>query len=803
MVETHKVEQLLKKTLDASTNIIWNEMKNIRESSDELKKNASRRWIWELIQNASDCTSFGAGIDIKVELLNEKIVFSHNGHPFSYGNLLDLITQISSKQSSEEAKTGKFGTGFISTHLLSEVVLIEGSFLTEDLKYKNMTFEINRSGKTYDDIRSNIKDMLDTLERLTLDSPIDEKKDAYENTEFIYMLQRDDGLATTVSEGFKDLEVTIPFVLAFNNNINSITINSQKFRITETKKGKQGTEILKIENNEGTKCFNILLVNNLEGVSIACPIELQENKSVTFLPISSRIPKLFCDFPLIGTEDFNFPVIINSSSFDVERDRNAIRENNARNKKILDEAIILYKRLLVGCSGKEQYKDVFNICFMKYNRKYQIQKVVLEDLKKYIEKQKIIPVNHLGIYHGYLSFMDANNEKLIRVPVTNNDENRDSFWELVNEYKGHYIPTKQSYKGWGEVFDADMDFIGLSENEFEDKKISTLSNPLKDSNLFNWFNSFYTMWMKDIGTDQVLENALVPNQEGVFVSLTDMSVDTDIDEELIKILDLVGENLSDRLIDKRIVVFNEKIDRIEDNSSVAKKIDRKVTGILSEETLNRKKREHSNQQLFNKLTNWFLENDSEAEVIFENLYDKRMLLSTPEDNLRRYKIAEKIEENNIVYEELDDIINNRQQVLEILSNIDTLNRDEIIHLLKHIPNYSPDGKEYVDGLIDRSIENVYEYLKRNLSYLIPSTLQEWIDSRFSRTVFPVQQNGEDIRVIIRPSDNNKIIFYEDEELEALDDTKYELWTDNGSTQRIITLGDILKTTGITKIPLND
>ena len=55
--------------------------------------------------------------------------------------------------------------------------------------------------------------------------------------------------------------------------------------------------------------------------------------------------------------------------------------------------------------------------------------------------------------------------------------------------------------------------------------------------------------------------------------------------------------------------------------------------------------------------------------------------------------------------------------------------------------------------------------------------------------------------LIRPSDLQKIIFYYEEELEALDDYEYQLWTDNGEKQSMITLGDLLKTTGISKIPL--
>jgi hypothetical protein len=65
------------------------------------------------------------------------------------------------------------------------------------------------------------------------------------------------------------------------------------------------------------------------------------------------------------------------------------------------------------------------------------------------------------------------------------------------------------------------------------------------------------------------------------------------------------------------------------------------------------------------------------------------------------------------------------------------------------------------------------------------------------------KNKRAIRIVVRPSDYNKIIFFNEEEYEALDDVDYELWTSNGEKTKMVTLGHIIKTTGITVIPLRD
>jgi hypothetical protein len=64
-----------------------------RSPSDNNKK----RWIWELLQNAKDsiANSTQRHVDIMLEVLPDRIVFRHNGNPFSNKALSSLIWQMS------------------------------------------------------------------------------------------------------------------------------------------------------------------------------------------------------------------------------------------------------------------------------------------------------------------------------------------------------------------------------------------------------------------------------------------------------------------------------------------------------------------------------------------------------------------------------------------------------------------------------------------------------------------------------------------------------------------------------------
>ncbi|GEM_PF-5675117 len=87
-----------------------------------------RRWVWELIQNAKDSVSISdienpQKVNITFHLSNNKLTFSHDGSPFALKDLLALVRRTSTKSyNNENGNTGKFGTGFVTTHALNRKV---------------------------------------------------------------------------------------------------------------------------------------------------------------------------------------------------------------------------------------------------------------------------------------------------------------------------------------------------------------------------------------------------------------------------------------------------------------------------------------------------------------------------------------------------------------------------------------------------------------------------------------------------------------------------------------------------------
>src|SRR6267378_2688563 len=123
-----RLERAKNNTLvETNAQAIFETLRQLRAARDIHR----RRWIWELIQNAADATDEAKGKNrIEIEISTRSLIFQHDGSPFDENELSHLIYHGSTKQA-DPKKKGKFGSGFITIHLISEVVRVE-SILKQD-----------------------------------------------------------------------------------------------------------------------------------------------------------------------------------------------------------------------------------------------------------------------------------------------------------------------------------------------------------------------------------------------------------------------------------------------------------------------------------------------------------------------------------------------------------------------------------------------------------------------------------------------------------------------------------------------
>jgi hypothetical protein len=338
---------------------------------EKTVENNQGRWAWELLQNAKDSIAEDDDrtVSIQIELDRNSVTFRHNGNHFTSQDVIGLIDQISSKEveeGQETKKTGRFGTGFLTTHLLSRVIKIKGIIGSEDGSFHKFEFLLDRQGKTTAQlmprITNSFQEFDDSIEKIS--PSYDENRF---NTSFCYQLDTEEQ-KRVAQIGVEEFSRLIPFVLVFIPKIGRVEIIDKLARentsYEKIREPKNNFIVCVSKTKNGNKEDILILYLSNERVAIATEVErCERGYSVKGI---RDIPKLFCDFPLIGTEYFHFPVIVNSFFFNPQTERDGIWLKGTddteviENQKLLESAVSLYRNL-ISRIAQEKFFNLYNI----------------------------------------------------------------------------------------------------------------------------------------------------------------------------------------------------------------------------------------------------------------------------------------------------------------------------------------------------------------------------------------------------------------------------------------------------------
>ena len=548
----------------------------IQDKLNELKSKdveiSSYRWIWELIQNAKDCTNSSGKIDIQIVFDSARRIleFKHNGKLFATKNIVYLIEQVSTKERSRNTEnTGKFGTGFLTTNLLSPIITISGLLHDDDeINVAHFQVTIDRSGKTLDELKEAIKQSCDQLEANTESISCDVDDNAM-NTTFTYNL--DDNGVDVARVGLENFLITAPYVFAFVSELNTISVtnNGELTVYTREKEGttqSENTFVSRIMKNGSDNVINIFTIQN-ESLMLAAEIKQynQENHIVCY---SKKLPRLFCDFPLLGTHDFVFPVVINSRGFDPTEPRNGIflyGDNGTQNKQILKDACTLYESMLEYFI-QNGYKDIYNIvCLPPVESKDWIDKEwyvneIVEVLKSKIQEMSMFHMLDDSIRS--LSDEWLYDDK-IYLSSDDNKELRYAVWELSSKLFPDMHICKNEIEEWYSSLWEECRNYGINDLIQRVEGIGSLSE-LQEKNVdpIEWLNALYKLIHEKCGTNSfvsIQEKRIFPNQNGNFCSIGELKSDSGIDEVYKDAATQIGVDLRAELANSRIsfVTFNQ------------------------------------------------------------------------------------------------------------------------------------------------------------------------------------------------------------------------------------------------------
>lgn len=533
VLQIRKIHMAFEDELDEDMRsvLIENNAQTIYDYINDLEKEThvySKRWFWELLQNAKDSVGEGKQVSVEVELNKRTLSFRHTGDAFAKKDILHLIFHGSSKKTLEN-KTGRFGTGFMSTHLLSREVVIGGK-LTNNLFFN---FTLSRIASNPDEQFHN----LDLSYKNFKESLQDESYyEGLYQTSFIYQLS--DETFQIAQTGIRELEKILPFVMAFNPKIESIRVieNDTSF---EVRRGMHKKVIFERNNYieqqiiQRDSVFIVLMVCTQE-FDVAVLIE-EKNNQREIVYTFQQYPHLFFDFPLFGTERIGFPVVINSNLFDVKGERDGIyltsdnKTTILTNKKIINDALKILPEI-IEVAFKNGYKNIFYLYQLDRPFEYTwLENKWLIDI--YIElisnllNSPVLKINETDV-----------KLKNLRIPYSLSIQDTVKYNNLLRDLFGLLIPADNYIdtwigigKGYSIITDNNLDsysFILTSTKvcSFIEQKssIQTLFDNQDDleenrSKGLKWLNDFINLHDKAEFENLISRYKVIPNQHCEFV----------------------------------------------------------------------------------------------------------------------------------------------------------------------------------------------------------------------------------------------------------------------------------------------
>ncbi|TNV86190.1 hypothetical protein FGO68_gene6270 [Halteria grandinella] len=416
-------------------------VKNIRSSSSRIN--------FELLQNAMDCAfqrqqdqdGYHVAEPVSARFLLDQIEidgrmkkflkFSHNGRAFTFQDLMRVVLQTSIKErpNAEEfqgeneeqiqakleayvnnqkqcfATIGRFGTGFLNTHLLSLTIFIGGAVdlcgvLENDEQISFKKFEIQLDRTNWESIdKMNLATEKNIQDLQMLNNMDDQEFEPGEFvTDFTYFLQ-DQESENKAEEAIKALIESLPQILAFNQLLFQVEITNKIFDIPELKQysnapNPQDSQTIVFQREQriklrqdlqvncpqfdivdiikGTKNASLLIVHFNQMLEIAFNLDKNDDGRLQFKQPYFQEVRVFAAFPLVGSEQiYKFPFIFNSiSSFPDEPRTQLMLLDPASldvklNRKLFEYSVKLYKKTLEHVfseSEKAKYISPENIC---------------------------------------------------------------------------------------------------------------------------------------------------------------------------------------------------------------------------------------------------------------------------------------------------------------------------------------------------------------------------------------------------------------------------------------------------------
>ena len=563
--------------------LIENTAQGVFKHLNEMKSSGRhKRWIWELLQNARDISTDAENhLIAAVKYSGEELVFLHNGRGFTVDEIAHLIFYGSTKVE-DERTIGQYGSGFLTTHLLSWEIDVSGQL--EDGNWFN--FHLARKPESVKALQDSMDQSWEAFKSSIKESRPESLPDSF-TTQFVYPI-REQEAEQAVKAGIETLKQCAPYVVIFNPQFSRINIDfpGEKMGFEAKRPESDPSSIHQItvteDTNGNSKDRQYLLAKGDTETSVTVPLESEDGGLVC--QSVEKIPRLFLGFPLVGTEAFSFPAVINSFKFTPTENRNGVYlgknddpENNT-NQAVIEEACVLLARLLQHSASAawhhtHQWIEVPTIQGNDWVDAEWLKKCVRNELMAAIYDKTPVVLNETG---NAISMQEA------ILPVAGSDEGVEALWDLLEVWKEYSekLPRRveatgwcKTIKNWADVLgdETSVSRAGIDGSQLASQMVEKTKNSQGWGNLTNlqellradvsgveWLDRLYG-FLRDNEFNHVIRDLrFIPDQEAWFHSLSQLHRDLGIDDVLKEVAELLEWRIRFELRDLRLPSLDQE-----------------------------------------------------------------------------------------------------------------------------------------------------------------------------------------------------------------------------------------------------
>lgn len=550
-----------------------NEARRIRMRVDQARKSqhaARFRWPFELLQNALDSGPRHERQEVTIRLHREhsQVVFEHDGAPFRYHELAALISGGSSKEFESQATTGRFGTGFLVTHVLAQKARLRGLLQVDTGSCELFQIELDRSGDEAA-ILSNIRRSEDAIlgaEEARDDSDIPSVTIKYESN--------DD---STWDSGLHELRRALPYLYGTRRELGSVELQVDADIFERWRPSTQESidangciesrTVDVSQDNKRTRTYVVYRFARAPNSSAAALVLVERTDAGlrVCLP-ESTAPRVFREYPIrsSGFIPMNFVL---DGKFETEQERSALLMSDA-DRTLLREALtaaLTAVEYAVGQGWKDAHllavasrpKSGFDTTNTEENEWWTN---LLSEFARNVAAMPIVDCGSrflpaISSDHPFADFIVPR----LRLPPGSEETSVKRLWPLVHAVDALLPPRKELASEWTLIAEGWSSLgleLGMVSVEkladwvrTDDRKLEQLKI---DGDRYEWLARYVDIvgecTSKRNTSDFSAVDGLLPNQSGQLCNVTQLNRDGGVSDALKDICSGMAYEVRDKLL---------------------------------------------------------------------------------------------------------------------------------------------------------------------------------------------------------------------------------------------------------------